>query len=1216
MNTFGLHRDALVMTKRLVFLCLLARLAQTQTAAVTSVTYDSLSHSVVRIDFQTSGRFTQGHIRYIDITAKPGGVCTDGASGVVQPNSYNPPAGPTYGSYQMVVGGLNPGHTYSFCPEISNTNNGVYSRGGPFLTVTMPALPTAHPALPIPPATFPTGYPSDMGSYQTLTMGKDCANLVACLGKAINKQLSNGTVISLPAGVPASSIGGIGPFGGEGVFPVAPDVVNFSSSDVSTSANTIRSKAHGFTEGSQAVFGVSYGCLPGDNTANPSNCKGAGNNNPIPFPRGVPLYVHVVDANTFQLYFGASKAKGGTPITFADAGSGTMRYVKYPRALHYIVVRTSTPDSQFVPLGSLLQGPPDGTGIPTRPIQWVSKMGNLQLSPAATAPLIYLGDPNTDPMTANIRFEGIHFSYTDTTEPAVSGDPTTGAGFFTTDLNTENVTWDRCYFDTPGSPFRTGIVFSWNGLNNGFLGNYVASMEAWHQTAAGLAVRGSGDRVTIGSGVTHYGAGTGTLSNNAKITLTGSPEKGQQRMFLDFSMSGTLNIVPPPGVTATVSGISNYHVVSLMGLGAGAGPALNSVGTTSAALPTSQAVDNYYADPVVSPSASCTTTTSLFSSLPMNSPPSFASAGAGNFGIQFTSDANQYLCGVRVYKHPKDTETSHTVGAWTTAGAQLATASTPSETASGWQTALFPTPVPIKAATTYKVGYHTSVGWPFTNGQFQNTDYYNANMHVSGAYVSSNGSGSYGDTWPKDYMGNPAVGILGYADIGASGAIVGAGNAAIGTTQQAGGNGMIGGVGPGPWMMIGNFISGAGLPWHFDNSGSRWAMRGDYTLLRNYHYGPRYTFFGTASSDGMDYTWRQPLEWKGGNRIRIYGDIFDGSMFEGGSKAMIALQSPGEVNCVTDADVMYNTFKHGPGTLGGGIEYGGGWPMSCPPVRTRYAQNMSWDISGAYGVGGNGTGWWLSGQIGAEDVIIDHNTDIGRSGGKPVWWDQSEFHIEGVQVSNNLLQIDPQYGGLEEDSSAYQTRDACAGLIAKAMADCKWTPSYAMTHNVLLPLNGSTQRQIKSLFPSLLVNYIASNTSITGQGLFPAQGGYSLSTPDPDLHLKSLSSYCAGCGSGVADQGGVGADVDKVLAEQGQVILSSTNATGTTAASITVTQPDSGTCTVDYGTEPTVTTFKRVSQACTPGPITFNLSGLTTGTLYYFRYDGAVQQPMGQFKTH
>lgn len=1216
--------------RNLLSLFFVASAVYAQTPTVTSVTYDSLSHSVIRIDFNTSAGFVEGHIRYIDTTANPSGVCTDGVSGIVQANAYhgssNTPQA-TYGSYQMSLGGLTPGHTYSFCPEINSVQGGAFTTGGPSLSVTMPGIPAMHPALPVPPATFPTGYPSDMASYTSMTMGSDCANLVSCLGTAINNQLLHGTIISLPAGVPASSIGGIGPFGGEGVFPVAPDVVNFTSSAVSTTANTITSTAHGFTEGSRVVFGVSYGCLPGDYTANPSACKTAGNNNRIPFPRNVPLQVHVIDANTFQVYTcpgqptngsgpGCTFANGAL-LTFADAGNGTMRYAKFPRALHWIIVRTSTPDSQFVPLGSSLQGPPDGTGVPTRPAQWAAKMGNLQV-PVGAAALIVIGDFNTEPLDANIRFVGLHFSYTDTSETYLSSDPTPGGALAVTALDTGNIFWDRCYFDAPETPFRTGIVWNWNGLNNGWFGNYMAGLEGWHQTTSGLGVSGSGTTATIGSGTTVFGAGAGTLASNATISLSGtSPTGTAHRMFLDFSMTGgTLNIAAPPGVTPTVSGIGNYHMVNL----SASGPTLNSVGATSLAVPPNRGKDNYYADPVVSTSAACTGTVTLFAGLNVNTLPSFAVVPpGGNFGIQFISDANQYLCGVRLYKHPSDNETTHTVGAWDASGAQLATASTSAESASGWQTALFSSPVAISAGTKYQVGYHTTYGWPYTSAQFRNTDYAANNMHIVGGYVDSNGNGGYGDSWPLDYLGNPSVGILGFVDIAAAGTISGVGNTSNSSTHNAAyGNGIVAGFGPGPWMAIGNFISGAGLPWHFDNSGYRWAMRGDYTLIRNYHYGPRYTLFTTSTSNGMDYTWRQPLEWKGGNRIRIYGDIFDGSMKEGGSIAMIALQTPGEVNCVTDADVMFNTFKHGPGTLSGGIEYGRGSPMACPPVRTRYAQNVSWDIAGTYAVGGSSTGWWLSGQIGAEDIIVDHNTDIGRSGGKPAWWDQpTEFKMEGVQVTNNFLQVDPAFGGLEEDSSGIPG-DTCAGLVGKAMADCKWTPSYVMDHNVLLPSFGATQSRVQAFFPSPLVNYIPSNGSITAQGLFRSQAGYSLSTPDPDLHLNSIASNCSGCGKPAGDVGDVGANIDLLQANQGFVTVSGYGPSGSTTGFVTVDQPDTYTCTLEYGADATFTagTNTRITQSCTPGPVTFNLTGLTSKTVVHWKFYGAVQEPERQFRTN
>lgn len=1207
-----------------------------QGPAVTAISYDSLSHSTVRINFKTTSPWTQGHIRYIDTTTNPGGVCTDGTSGVVQSNLASNGSA-TFGSgaygpyYQLVVGGLTPGHTYSFCPEVNGSRGAAYSTGGPALTITMPSLPTVHPAPPIAPNTFSTDYPIDISSYTSVTLGSgSCTHgFHDCLYAALQNQATNGSIINIPAGTDASTIGSVGPWSGEGVWPNSPDLVTFASSDVNTSTNTITHAGHGFNEGDQAIFGVSYGCLPGNATANPSNCNAGGNNNPVPFPRGVPFRIHVVDANRFQVYQcpGPTNQTGsscsvsqGTVISFADAGNGGMRYVKYPRQLHWVIVRTATPDSQFVPPGSRVQGPPDANGVPTRPTQWVSKMGNIQARLNA-APMIGLGDQNTDPMTANVRFVGLHFSFTDTTEASASGDPFSGGAFLVTDINTQNIIFDRCYFDAPETPFRMGVGFVWNGVNTAWLGNYIVGLEGWHQTTSGLGVSGSGNTITVGSGSTSYGAGRGTLASNTTITLSGTMGS-QQRLFLYFTMAGVLDVVPPPGITASVSGAANVHVVTSSGFGAGLGPALLSTGsgsTTTFPNPASTGgVNNYYIDPIASSSASCSSTGSLLAGQIVTTPPPFAGVGGGSDqGLEFTSDANQYLCGVRFFKDAADTGT-HTGTLWSVTGTQLATGTFSGETASGWQTLMFSSPVAITSGTQYVVSTHSPSGWVYGLGQFRNMDLYANNMHLNGAYVSSTGSGNYNDNWPSDYLGNAAAGILGYADITTGGTVAAAGNADTGTRQSGLGNGIIAGCGPGPWMAIGNFVSGAGLPWHFDNSCARWEPRGDYTLLRNYHYGPRFSFFTTATSDGMDYTWRQPLEWKGGNRIRIYGDIFDGSVKEGGSIAMIALQSPGEVTCVTDADIMYNTFKHGPATLGGGIE---GFPQACPPVRTRYSQNMSWDISSTYTVGGGGTGWLLSGQIGAEDVIIDRNTDIGRSGTKPVWWDQSEFRIEGVQVTSNILLIDPALGGLEQDSSFYQTPDACSGFSGKALADCKWTPSYVMTKNVLLPTNGATQSQIQSFYPSL-TNYIPTNGAALAQGFFSVPSSFSLTSGNPDLRLKSTSPFCSGCGSPGADRRDVGADVDLVMAQQGQTTVNGVTAITATSAQVNFVAPDATGCRVDISaTDSNVvnnfTSFADAGGGTDRGGNVRNIAmtGLTSQTRYWGRINCAVQQPYFQFKT-
>ncbi len=274
-------------------------------------------------------------------------------------------------------------------------------------------------------------------------------------------------------------------------------------------------------------------------------------------------------------------------------------------------------------------------------------------------------------------------------------------------------------------------------------------------------------------------------------------------------------------------------------------------------------------------------------------------------------------------------------------------------------------------------------------------------------------------------------------------------------------------------------------------------------------------------------------------------------------------------------------------------------------------------------------GWLLSGQIGAEDVIIDHNTDIGRAGEKPVWWDQPPFSIEGVQVTNNFLQIDPTFGGLEEDSSGFQGTDPCSlSLTGKAFADCKWTPSYVMSHNVLLPSFGATQSQVQSFYPSPLVNYIPSSGAVNAQGFFRAASSYTLSSPDPDLHLNSSSRWCSGCGSPAGDLRDVGADIDLVQAKQGLVTVSGFGPTGSTTGFVTVDQPDTHLppppginpiqCTLEYGADPTFTagTNTRIAQYCTPGPVRFSLTGLPSKAIVYWKYYGAVQQPQGQFRTN
>ena len=65
------------------------------------------------------------------------------------------------------------------------------------------------------------------------------------------------------------------------------------------------------------------------------------------------------------------------------------------------------------------------------------------------------------------------------------------------------------------------------------------------------------------------------------------------------------------------------------------------------------------------------------------------------------------ITGIRFYKSAANTGV-HTGTLWTSNGVKLATGTFTNETASGWQTLKFSTPIVISANTTYIASYHTN----------------------------------------------------------------------------------------------------------------------------------------------------------------------------------------------------------------------------------------------------------------------------------------------------------------------------------------------------------------------------------------------------------------------------------------------------------------------------------------------------------------------------
>lgn len=82
---------------------------------------------------------------------------------------------------------------------------------------------------------------------------------------------------------------------------------------------------------------------------------------------------------------------------------------------------------------------------------------------------------------------------------------------------------------------------------------------------------------------------------------------------------------------------------------------------------------------------------------------------AVNLGVRFTPDVSGYVTGIRFYKGAGNTGT-HVGSLWSSSGRLLARATFKDETATGWQTVTFSTPVAVTAGARYTASYFAPKG--------------------------------------------------------------------------------------------------------------------------------------------------------------------------------------------------------------------------------------------------------------------------------------------------------------------------------------------------------------------------------------------------------------------------------------------------------------------------------------------------------------------------
>lgn len=457
------------MKKLIFFLTAVSAFGQVPAVVPGSITIDQLSHASARFMWQvvppsaTVGSWNYQRMR----TVQAPGTCEGGAGGAVTDG------GNTVQHYSAIVSGMLPNTTYDVCPEGSaDGQNWSSGQGITFTTLTLPAV---HPALPIPPKRFDTNYPDTTGyAIVNVPSNDDCSSIKNALNSALSTLNTQGTVINVPAG--SVCTGALRP------STVPPDVVTLNPNAFNTSTYNITSPNHGFNEGDQIIWSIrlyqnNTSCLP-----EPGCGLGQG-----PIVVGEPYYVHVIDSNTFQVYYNAPYSQGGQLWQFTNAGVGNIEYAPWPRKLKWVVIRTSTPDSQFVP--EHVRVTPD----------WAPKMARIQ-SPNSFLGYIDnrrimfntmsgdAGDGSDRYLMANIRFVGIEFTYQPYPQAAHTNDPPPGMQLISTDSESQNIIFDRCWIHGYPTPFRSYRVIDWNGMNMGIIDSYINDMHFFRQFNIGLNV--------------------------------------------------------------------------------------------------------------------------------------------------------------------------------------------------------------------------------------------------------------------------------------------------------------------------------------------------------------------------------------------------------------------------------------------------------------------------------------------------------------------------------------------------------------------------------------------------------------------------------------------------------------------------------------------------------------------------------------------------------
>jgi hypothetical protein len=261
-----------------------------------------------------------------------------------------------------------------------------------------------------------------------------------------------------------------------------------------------------------------------------------------------------------------------------------------------------------------------------------------------------------------------------------------------------------------GLKFRTDVAGTVTGLRfyKGSLDTGAHTGELWSSTGTLLAT-------ATYSGET--ASGWQTVSLSTAVTL-------QPNTTYIVSYHTAAAYIAYSGGALAGSGIDN-GVLHVLANGVDGSDGVYNYGPTSFPTTYNGQAPNYWVDVVFNPSSSGPDTVfgaSAPAASNQNIPdPTITNAGGVELGADFTTSVAGSVTGIRFYKGSQDTGV-HTGQLYDSSGNLLASVTFTNESASGWQSATFSSPVTLTPGVTYVIAYHTTSSTiAYTPGGLANT---------------------------------------------------------------------------------------------------------------------------------------------------------------------------------------------------------------------------------------------------------------------------------------------------------------------------------------------------------------------------------------------------------------------------------------------------------------------------------------------------------------